>query len=426
MSYKYINHFRGEFVKEKLGQAGDWIVASLDQTIGWGEFDQIVEYEGHKLILLGWQGENALLPGIAVNKLDSDLVDRDIKLLIARFLSALNWVKAGSIRIECWTGGSFPVRACQSEDKIRYIDGYFRFDYLPQNLSKGARLALALLRDGDSLNHYHFPYSFLSYYKIINLVERKGNRQIKWIRENISRVGNEAKSRVAELESNDIEIGQYLWESGRCAVAHADVNDITVDPDNIVDVLRLRDDLPLIRSLAILVINDKFNVTSASAVNRSRTFELSGFRDVLGKGLVDKICDQDSVNRIEVERALPSHFSIRQWCDKRYNSFESMAVSVKVVISGKVEIHCSSHDGAFVLPIFLDFRENILSISLEQKVLNSEKRECLIRHQLSVFLFEKDLLSNGEIEIFDTLENQCLGRKLAYIPANTDIAKAST
>ena len=57
------------------------------------------------------------------------------------------------------------------------------------------------------------------------------------------------------------DIGEYLYASGRCAVAHAGTNP-TVDPEDPEDMDRLCKDLPLIRAMAAHVIEKELNVKS--------------------------------------------------------------------------------------------------------------------------------------------------------------------
>ena len=58
-----------------------------------------------------------------------------------------------------------------------------------------------------------------------------------------------ARKRLEELQKLHKDIGEYLYESGRCAVAHA-FNRPLVDPDNPDDTQRLDADLPVIKALA--------------------------------------------------------------------------------------------------------------------------------------------------------------------------------
>jgi len=56
-----------------------------------------------------------------------------------------------------------------------------------------------------------------------------------------------------------MDIGEYLYTSGRCAVAHASTTPV-VDPDNPEDFLRLSADMPVLRALAEHIIINELGV----------------------------------------------------------------------------------------------------------------------------------------------------------------------
>jgi len=110
------------------------------------------------------------------------------------------------------------------------------------------RLAIALYREAGGLNSA--PYQFLGYFKIINIARRRGSDQIAWINSALPHVVDQpALARLEQLRGQHPDVGAYLYESGRCAVAHA-AEESVVDPDDPADLLRLSLDLPLIRILA--------------------------------------------------------------------------------------------------------------------------------------------------------------------------------
>ena len=104
------------------------------------------------------------------------------------------------------------------------------------------------------------PYKFLGYMKIVNVLHSKGQEQIAWINATLPTLQNEeAQRRIDELRTSDVDLGEYLYASGRCAVAHA-YDDPVVDPDNPKDVLRLAADMPIARALAEYLIEHELNV----------------------------------------------------------------------------------------------------------------------------------------------------------------------
>lgn len=135
--------------------------------------------------------------------------------------------------------------------------------YLPSANNPDADLALALFREGLSINSV--PFAFLSYFKVLNISFPGGPAQIDWINENLSRVlYPPALDRLLELGKSECDIGAYLYGQGRCAVAHANGTSL-VNPDSYVDKRRLELDLPLIKEISALFIEQEMGVLSDSS-----------------------------------------------------------------------------------------------------------------------------------------------------------------
>jgi hypothetical protein len=67
-----------------------------------------------------------------------------------------------------------------------------------------------------------------------------------------------AKERLNQL-AIEPDIGNYMFVSGRCAIAHASQNPV-VDPDNPNDLFRLSADMPVVRALAEHLIRQELGV----------------------------------------------------------------------------------------------------------------------------------------------------------------------
>jgi len=112
-------------------------------------------------------------------------------------------------------------------------------------------LAYGFYREGAASRSVH--YSFLSYYKVIQLPFNEKATKIKtWVNQNLASIRYpEATRRIAELKKQGLDVAEYLFEDGRCAIAHTRLGKRSVaDPDNPVDVRRLREDLPIVKGLA--------------------------------------------------------------------------------------------------------------------------------------------------------------------------------
>ena len=169
-------------------------------------------------------------------------------------MSALSWSKRcparARLRIEC----TAPMRGGKGINSPILCQG-FAPDDLETPGDPKARLAIAIYREAKSV--HNTLYEFLSYFKIINIVYQNGPLQKEWINNTISHLSDrKALDRIDQLRSLESDIGAYLYESGRCAVAHAGVDPV-VDPDNPNDFLRLSADMPVAKALAeYLMVNE--------------------------------------------------------------------------------------------------------------------------------------------------------------------------
>lgn len=417
MSENYVIHIKGEAVENSLKSAGPWIVANIEQTIGWPEENIIIKYEGLDLHLLTYT-EQDFMPAVAI-KIANGISNDEAKAKITKFLSALNWVSSGTIRIDNWLGGGYPIR-CKDTKFIKYTSKFFRITYIPTNLTNNQQLALALFREADGLSHYHYGYSFLSYYKIINLVKKNGEKQTKWIRNNLNDLKDIALTRADELKNDGENIENYLFVSCRCALAHAGV-DPTVNPDDVNDSVRLYKDLPLIRHLAKKMIESHFAIKTDSAVYHEHLYELFGFKQLLGTDLIAEILANDAVNRGKIK--IDKKISIRQWCDKRYGVFESLNLRTKKIKNGVIFFECVNDDLTFKIALIIDLNDERIFLEVEDAIFDSNDEKTLIKHKIDWNNFFRDLICNGQLEIFAKDDNQFLGRKDANFLKNIDIGR---
>jgi hypothetical protein len=122
-----------------------------------------------------------------------------------------------------------------------------------------ARLALALYREARTISSV--PFSFLSYFKILNIFWKESNKLIDGIRSMLPKLKDaEALDRIKQLATTQSDIPKYLYESGRCAVAHAYSFPI-VDPDDLKDLRRLSQDRWVIKAIAEELIERELKVS---------------------------------------------------------------------------------------------------------------------------------------------------------------------
>lgn len=112
------------------------------------------------------------------------------------------------------------------------------------------RKALAFLREGRRLSRVHDAYGFLSFFKIIES-QMNGKQRDEWVGKNLDQLTEErAVKRIKDLRELGIDVNKHLYDSGRCAVAHASVGKVIVDPDIPADRQRIASDLCIIEALA--------------------------------------------------------------------------------------------------------------------------------------------------------------------------------
>jgi hypothetical protein len=418
MSEDYVVHIKGQTVQDGLSKPGHWVIANIEQSIGWPEEDIIIKYEGSDLFLLTYNDEHDFMPAVAIN-LSDGLSNDEARAKITRFLSALNWVSSGSLRITYWLGGGRPVRSKDTKG-MKYTARFFRVTYLPTNLNNEQLLALALLREGDGLSHTHYGYSFLSYYKIINLVKKNGEKQKRWIRNNLGDLKGDTEKRVNEINNDGENVEDYLYHSCRCALAHAGV-DPTVNPDDANDSVRLYKDLPLIRQLAVRMIESHFSIKTDSTVYKQHIYETSGFKKLIGNDIVSEILSTDAISRKRIK--IGRKISIRQWCDKRYGVFDSLSIKATKIHNGVIFFSCFNEDLTFKIPLIVDLSDDRIYLEIEDAEISTNDEKTQLQYRIDWNKFFRDFVGNGQLEIFLEDDESLLGRKDANIPVNIDLGR---
>lgn len=183
--------------------------------------------------------------------------------LVSRFLSRLAWIEQRGVT-ELFCGGSNnPAEPGRLGQGVFQRSGYAQtepLDFLeiPINISPKAELGLGLFREGMSVNST--PFAFLSFFKVLNIPFKSGVEQRNWINQNIENIRyGQAKERLLELQKNTKDIGKYLYQEGRCAVAHAYGTPL-VNPDNYADKKRMEKDIHLLKEFAALFIRNQIKL----------------------------------------------------------------------------------------------------------------------------------------------------------------------
>lgn len=227
------------------------MIVTVENSALWPTEEATVDFMGNELTLRPPTENDAADVRMYYEHPENQLLAFEI---ILRFLSALSWSKRcparARLRIECTN----PMRGGKGTNSPILCQGFVPINLKSPDNPK-ARLAIAIYREAKSVRNT--LYEFLSYFKIINIVHNNGPSQKKWINDIIPHLSEKkALNRIDQLRPIESDIGSYLYESGRCAVAHAGVDPV-VDPDNPNDFLRLSADMPVAQALAeYLMVNE--------------------------------------------------------------------------------------------------------------------------------------------------------------------------
>lgn len=233
-----------------------WISVYFNPVFPWPVRLQTLDYLDQTFLII--PHTNDALPAIAVELLTEEKLE--YQKMILRIASVLSWKYEKGIEIlgyqhsgylTCYQAGNIFVRSLGEE---------FKTADLPKVTEEKCRLAMALLRDARSLKHNQFSFAFLQFWRVLEVTVGK-DRVIDWISNNLNHIHrNQTKELIDVLLASGIgDIPRHLFNSGRCAIAHASGGKI-INPDNPNDSIRLRRELPIMEELAALSIANKFGI----------------------------------------------------------------------------------------------------------------------------------------------------------------------
>jgi hypothetical protein len=240
-----------------------WMNIGIRGEAAWPEEETRVTFGGHEFLLKPVTKDTEASVHINLKSVD----EITALTLINRFLSILCW--CDDVPMENLYGGSgtsIPVAVPRNTSRsCGSCVGTYPF-YRDLEKDPKARLALALYREALTVNS--IPFSFLSYFKILNIFwkdkydRKKGiNELVEGIRMMLSRIHDtEANERINQIAGTQPDIPKYLYESGRCAIAHA-YSVPLVDPDDVADLRRLSRDIWVIKAIAQKLIEERLNVS---------------------------------------------------------------------------------------------------------------------------------------------------------------------
>ena len=258
----------------ELAQNGEWIVANVSTNSVWPVTSQKVRWRGVDIWILPIMKN--CYPAVAVMVPPGKSL-AECEELVMRFLSMLSWVEGRGYMVEGIGGGNLPRPMGRDKERGFSICDEFDFSFFPEVTGEKAQIALGLMREGRGLNHV--GYAFLSFYRVLDAAFPTDKQRIAWISAALTDLtGHGVKEALDRIKAQGVaDIGLHLYESGRCAMAHANREPI-VDPDKPADIRRLGSELPILRELALKAIEEVFGVETRSTNFRKHLYELDGFK----------------------------------------------------------------------------------------------------------------------------------------------------
>jgi len=272
MKTPYAPHIFGEEVERKLAGRRGWLTAGVASSIPWPSSDVCVLYAGDEYFLRGTDRAGKPSPPCITIACEKGGLDEALAK-VYRFTSILSWFEGGYVDVSGYTWGSGPAlygsRNVYSSLGIAGSKS-FNCNHMPIIEHENVRKALAFWREGKRLDEIHDSYAFLSFYKVIESQFSDGKAKADWIAANIENLTDRAAKRVAELRAEGIDVSRHIFDSGRCADAHARLEGEIIDPDIPADRRRLSADLVIMEELARIDIRDELKVPDSRSLYRTR------------------------------------------------------------------------------------------------------------------------------------------------------------
>ncbi|WP_317201312.1 methylamine utilization protein MauJ [Janthinobacterium sp.] len=329
MKTPYVPHLFGDEAAAKVQQRRGWLTVGVVSSIAWPPADVWLQYDGCEYLLRGAEqaGDGTTSPCIST-PCGRDQIDEALSRLY-RFVSVLGYFKRGYVDItgRDWAGAPTTYRDPRNTFTTALEGGRkaFSCNYLPIIEDDQVRKALAFLREGRRLRRVHEPYSFLSFFKVIES-QFESKARVTWVEKNLAQLDRHAAKRVAELRAQGVDVNKHLFDSGRCAVAHASISGSIVDPDVPADRKRIAADLDIIAALAARYIEVDAGVPNEMDLYRTRDrvapwyalMTPQAVETLKAGGLVENIDDLGKLKETVV--------SVRLWPDPPALQFQTMTL----------------------------------------------------------------------------------------------------
>lgn len=417
----YIHHEFGADAESHYTNSLGWLTAGCFSSIPWPEEDVKVTYDGDDYFLRGVRERGGHKSGPAITMRCALGQSDDVIAKIYRFASILGWFKRGYVDVGRYITGTHANLYSEHQHFSTVIAGGphgFDCNYLPLIRDDPTRRALAFWREGARLRHLHAGYAFLSFFKVLESQFDNAGRRIEWMETAIQNLGGRTAERVQELLKECDDIGKHIYESGRCAIAHAQFSDGRGDPDVPQDRLRLVKDLSVIEELARKYIADELQVPDEMTVYRTRD-RLEPLYAFMPSDVVTALKAKEFVSRRHLGlNNLAAGFA--HWPSDPMPELSRLTLRVTEVRDGMAFVRATNDSCSVALAFWLDFPEGKAHIDIQESNYRMPRAGDSPDDAIAVVQLRKQVIGNGKMELW--LSN---GRRMDFevvIPVNIDIA----
>lgn len=395
----YVPHIFGDEVSKKFRSRRGWLTAGVASSISWPSQDVCVTYAGDDYFLRGSELDgNPAPPGITVACPDGSSDEAIAK--VYRFTSILSWYMGGYVDVSGYISGSHPIlygnpRTVYSTLGIAGKKS-FNCNHLPIIEDESRRKALAFWREGQRLREVHDSYAFLSFYKVVESQFSDSKSKVEWITTSIGKLTDRAAKRVKELRDAGLDVGRHLFESGRCAIAHASLEGEIIDPDVPEDRKRLSADLIVIEELARIFIRDELQIPDSMSLYRNRN-RLSPWDGLLSTQVLNELKSGETPDDFAGYEGKIADVGL--WPDGPIPGLDNMSIHVASVYEGIVRLELTNRKKTILLPFIVDYRSGRLHADLDN----------------SGLLYESDALDAEDVRAFATFFYKVLGNGIAEL-----------
>jgi hypothetical protein len=421
----YISHVSGDAINLLYQSHRGWLTAAVHTSIAWPEKDVMVQYDGDDYFLRGLKQENNVLGTPCISMRSSAAETNTTLNKLYRFSSILGWFMHGYVDVVGHITSSHPVLYTSGSpyftSNMAGGPHGFNCNYMPLINNDSTRRALAFWREGLRLHNIHQSYSFLSFYKVIESQFEKSSTKSDWINQAIPELIDDAGIRVKELLAQSADVGNHIYKSGRCAIAHASFDDEEGDPDIPEDRIRISKDLVVIRALAQKYITEVLKVPDAMDVliTRNRLLSLHAY---LSAAHIQELQNGGTVIRRKLGLN-GLHIAINRWQESAAEPLQNLLLSVINARNGLVELQAINDTAKLSLAFVLDFTQGRAHIEIQDCEFLHPSFGGTLEGAIAVLEFQKVVIGNALIEA--TLPN---GDKFDFeviIPLNVDIGQTT-